>query len=108
MLGEALLQDEIYTCGVVIAELLQGSRTVKERHALLDTLTALPYCPWHESDWPAVGELANTLRMQGLTVPLMDVMVAFLALRANAIVLHVDRHYELLVRQLPLKTRSFS
>ena len=87
---------------MVVAELLQGCRSAKEKKTLQDQMAALHYLEWPESDWQLLGETSFNLRQNGITVPLADLMLAMLALRHDSTVLHRDHHFDLIAKKLPL------
>ena len=101
-LGDALTEDRVLTCGIVIAELLQGCRTEKQSAVLERRLQALPYLAWQETDWPLLGRTSARLRSRGITAGLPDLIVALLAHKNQATVWHRDRDFELIARHLSL------
>ena len=90
----ALLHGEVYTCGIVKYELVQGVRSEKQEKALLDGLRAVSFLEMTESLWIKAGRLSSVLRKKGVTIPLSDIIVAVLALENGLTVLTVDRHFE--------------
>lgn len=105
-LDDALKEDQVQTCGVVVAELLQGCRGAKERRALKGNLGALPYLNWNEEDWILLGETASDLRSRGCAVPIADLIVGLLAIRHSATVLHRDKHFDLMAKHLSLSAEK--
>ncbi len=103
ILSEALDQDAVQTCGVIVAELLQGCRHANERRTLRDHFDSLHYLEWSESDWVTLGESSAQLRGQGVTVPLTDLIIVHLAIKNSSTILHRDRHFELIAKHLPLR-----
>ena len=99
----ALLEDRVQTGGVIVAELLQGCRSARERKPLQERLMALHYLEWGEEDWMTLGGTGSELRSKGVSVPLTDLIIALLALRHSSTILHRDRHFDLMARHLPLK-----
>lgn len=80
--------------GVIIAELLQGIKHKKESERLQVLLRSIHYLPTEDSDWFAAGQLAQQLRMSGLTLPLADILIAVIAQRNEIPVLTVDKHFK--------------
>ena len=103
LLSNALEEDRVQTCGVITAELLQGCRHPKEQRFFQNHLGSLHYLEWPESDWTDLGEASSKLRSQGVTVPLMDLMIAHLAIKNASTVLHRDHHFELIAKHLPVR-----
>ena len=86
--------DELALVGPVLAELLQGCRTADEASTILDHVSALAFLEMSFSAWRRAGEISSSLRRKGTTLPLMDVIIAALALEHNAEVFTVDPHFD--------------
>ena len=93
MLQDLLEQHRVVTCGLVIAELLQGALTTQEADIITDTFEALYYLDVHPSTWVKAGNIAFALRRKGITVPLSDCMLSALALEAGCEIFSVDAHF---------------
>jgi predicted nucleic acid-binding protein len=93
------------TADPVLAELAVGVRSDKERAGLLDLLGALPRLRMDAGTWASAAELGARVRAGGLTLPLVDLLIAQLALEADFEVLHADSHYVLLAEVVPLRQR---
>ena len=87
-------EDELALVGPVLAELLQGCRTVGEADAILDHVSALPFLETNFPAWQRAGELSSSLRRKGTTLPLMDIIIAAIALEHDAEVLTTDPHFK--------------
>lgn len=88
-----LRQRRVVTCGLVIAELLQGALSKHEVEAITETFEALPYLEACHSTWTKAGTLAFTLRRKGIIVPLTDCVLAALALESDCELFSVDAHF---------------
>ena len=86
--------DRATVCGVVLAELLQVTRTPKEFALVRDSLQALPYVEIDVRAWEKVGDLGFALRRKGITVPVTDLTVAALAQTHGLYVLTCDSHFQ--------------
>jgi predicted nucleic acid-binding protein len=53
--------------------------------------------------WQRACKLGYTLRHKGITVPLTDTLIASVAAEHNLLLLHDDRHYEMIAALTPLK-----
>lgn len=87
-------EDELALAGAVLAELLQGCRTPGEANTILDHVSALPFLEMNFPAWRRSGELSSSLRRKGTTLPLMDVIIAALALEHDAEVFTTDPHFQ--------------
>ena len=98
--GELLERGVAVLVGPVLAELTQGARTRGERAAVGRLMEVLDYREIQRGDWEQAGKTARRLRRRGLTVPLIDTLVATLARRYDLQVLTTDRHFEQLSVEL--------
>ncbi|MEW6753069.1 MAG: PIN domain-containing protein [Candidatus Latescibacterota bacterium] len=93
-------------CGPVRAEVLRGARR-PEAVRIRDALAGLPHVPTLDEDWFTVEEKAQALAAKGCTVPLLDLLVAAVAVRAGALLAHKDAHFDAVGRVLPVRVHSF-
>ena len=94
------------TTGPVRLELLQGSRSQQEWDLLEDTLRGLHYLAVAEETWTNPARLSSQLARLGLTFPTPDLLIAAVAIAENAVLLHRDRHFDLMAAHVPLKVES--
>jgi predicted nucleic acid-binding protein len=91
-------------CGVVIAELLQGlkqglknddapkfKKEAERVQLLIDSLSSFATL---ELDWVTAGRTLQSLRQNGITVPLTDAIIAAVAKRNNLALLTIDQHFK--------------
>lgn len=99
----------IGTTDPVIMELLAGARSREEHARLRGRLLALPRLAVRDlGDFEAAAGLYRTCRSRGGTVrKLVDCLVAAVAIRENATVLHNDRDFEVLARHTRLRTERY-
>ena len=91
---DRLLADEPpVICGPILAELLAGVAPA-QRNELWLALASLPYVELGRDAWAQAGELARELRSAGTTVPLLDVLIAIAAVRAEASLWTRDTDFE--------------
>jgi len=72
-------EDRVILVGVVLSELIQGTRSSQDRQQLQETLIALPYLEMTPHSWLVTGEIGAALREKGITVGIPDLIVAALA-----------------------------
>jgi predicted nucleic acid-binding protein len=104
---QVLTVEQVYTCWVVMAELLIGARDERGFTQLFETLRALPEIPVTDRVWEASARLGYTLRRRGVTIPLPDLLIAQAAITGDLTLWHADAHFEHLRRHSTLQTRSF-
>lgn len=93
-LEQALLQGEVYTCGVVLYELLQGIRTPGEEQQVRLAFDALVMCEAMAKTWVAAAGISSDLRSRGITLPMSDIIIAAVALEHGLTVMTVDQHFQ--------------
>jgi len=94
------------TTGIIMLELLCGTRSEREYHELKEELAVLPQLELTPTLWARAFHLGYDLRRAGLTLPTVDLLIAALALEYGCLLLHADRHFELLAQHHPLRTQS--
>ncbi len=105
-LGELLAADAVATCGLIELELLGGTSNTTEFDRLRSRLAGLRRLPTEEDDWERAARLAFDLRRSGVIVPFTDVLLAALAKRHSATLLHADRDFDLVARHAGLVAES--
>jgi len=85
-------------CGVVRAELLCGVRDAAHRGHLLSLLSPFQHIPIAEAIWDAVDDNLARLRLNGLTVPFPDLIIATLAIESGIEVWARDAHFRAMQR----------
>ena len=96
---EALRRREAAVCEVVAAEILRGARDAREL-ALLQADLATPEHLSMTGTAHLAGQLALSLRQQGLAIPTTDLLVAATASLHGASLLHCDKHLDLAAAEL--------
>jgi hypothetical protein len=102
-------RSPIATTEPVIMELLAGVRSPRELSRLRARLLALPRLVVRGlADFEAAADIYRTCRAKGATVrKLMDCLIAAIAIRENASILHNDDDFEVLVRHTRLRTERY-
>lgn len=95
-LRRALLEERVVMVHPVKAELLSGTTSEKQFAELKKELDALPLLGREKEAWDIAAKLNFKLRRQGITVPLVDVLIASWALLHRCTLAHHDRHYEMI------------
>ena len=95
-------QNEIATCGVVVTELLRGSKSQKESEKLKAALECFDYLDFEKSDWIEIAELFIKLKKSGITVPFQDGIISYLAIKHNCKVWTKDCHFKAIQAVIPI------
>ncbi|AFK85094.1 MULTISPECIES: type II toxin-antitoxin system VapC family toxin [Thermoanaerobacterium] len=96
IIDDMLLHDRAYITGFIIAELFQGVKTEKERAMLERYIDSIPTVSCDDKDWIRVGKLSFKLRRDGKTIPLSDVLIAYLAIKNDMMIFSFDQHFKMI------------
>jgi len=88
-----LRSGEVYTCGVVKYELIQGVKSAREEALLTSAIQSLYYIEMTESLWLKAGKLSSSLRRKGITIPFSDTLIAVIAKEKEITILTNDDHF---------------
>jgi len=106
-LARAIEGDEpLATTGIVLLEVLCGARDERHARELRRLLDRCRFLPLEEpSDHEAAAALYRACRRQGTTIRrLPDCLIATVAIRTEAAVLHQDADFDAIARHAPLAT----
>lgn len=99
-------KDQSATTGIIILELLQGTKTKKEYEEIFSDLSALHYFEVNKEIWGKASQLGFDLRRKGETIPSTDLLIASIALHYKLTLLHADNHFEQIQEHTDLKTKN--
>ena len=100
------LADGLAICGPVRTEVLRGVRK-EDAAKIVSAFAALPHLSSVDGDWLRAEQNTRALVDKGCNVPLVDVFIAAIALRHNAVLAHKDEHFQAIAQVLPLRTHNF-
>jgi predicted nucleic acid-binding protein len=106
-LRDVLERDQVVTTPLIILELLQGCKTQREFSDLKARMESLENVLLEDLSWDRVYHLAFSLRRKGLTLPTLDILIAFLSIRKGYALLHHDRHFRLIAEHSELAAIDF-
>lgn len=86
--------EEVTVVGPIVSELIQGTRTEKEKRLIKDALGALPYVETTKSTWELIGEIGLSLRRKGIIVATADLIIAALAQEHGYTVYTMDTDFQ--------------
>ncbi len=87
---QLLAARQVLITGMIEGELLGGAGTEKEFDELKDLLSGLGRIEEERPDWAAAARMVFDLRRLGATVPFTDALIARLASRVGAGIVHAD------------------
>jgi hypothetical protein len=94
----------VATTGIVLQEVLQGTRSDRDYQLYRARLARLPYLPAGRMTHRAAASLYRKLRARGVTVPSIDALIAAVCVDSGARLLTNDRtHFEAIARVSKLK-----
>lgn len=93
-LKDLISNNLVIGTGIIIAELLQGVKTNKEHEIIIDTFNTLEYIELTKELWIEAGDLAQSLRSMGKTIPLSDIILACCAKKYQYHIFTIDRHFK--------------
>ncbi len=99
-----LIRNELVICDAIRMEILVGARSDRHAQYLRELLVRAQYVRTEPSDYDHAALLYRQCRRHGHTVRnLIDCLVAAVAIRVDAPVLHMDRDYDILARHTPMQ-----
>lgn len=97
--------DQVFTTGLILQELLQGFAGPRNRQAIIERFTALPFLVPDRRDHIDAAELRNRCRREGLQVGTIDALLAQLCLRHDLVMLSSDDDFAAIAEVHPLRLR---
>jgi predicted nucleic acid-binding protein len=106
---ERLLGADLAICDAISMELLAGARDEQHLAQLRGLLARATLASIIAEDYDQAAALYRTCRRNGETIrKLIDCLIAAVAIRSNAPVLHADADFAALARHTPLATHADS
>jgi len=104
-----LLAGDLAICDAISMEVLAGARHEQHLTQLRGLLARATLVPIIAEDYDQAAALYRTCRRNGETVrKLIDCLIAAVAIRSSAPVLHADADFAALARHTPLATHADS
>jgi predicted nucleic acid-binding protein len=99
------IDDALATMGLVLLELLSGARVERQAHALSRLLGHYEFLPLDEAiDYRSAAAM-HRCRRRGTTIRrLPDCLIAAVAIRADAELLHQDADFDAIALHWPVRT----
>jgi predicted nucleic acid-binding protein len=102
-LRAAIREGIAVLCEPVWAELVRGARDDRNQRRLERTLAGFPMLPTLHEDWQNAATIGRMTTRRGVTVrSFLDCLIAGIAVRAGATVLHSDVDFERIAAVFPL------
>jgi predicted nucleic acid-binding protein len=91
---EVLTFSDVYVPKVVIAELIQGSKSEKEVAVIEEFIGAFNIIDQTDDTWLKAGRLSFSMKRKGITVNIVDCYIAVIASENNCMIFSFDEHFE--------------
>lgn len=91
---QLLDEDEVLVVGPILSELIQGTRSEKEKKLIIEGLDALPYVETTKTTWELIGAIGLGLRSTGVTVATADLIIVALAQESACSVYSLDADFK--------------
>lgn len=101
-----LAENRVAIAPMIRLELLGGTKSVNEFNRLKSRLDALHQIPTNEANWELATQLSFKLRQKGKVIPCTDILIGAAAIITNCLLLHADRHFDLMAEDTDLNVRS--
>src|SRR3972149_3088716 len=99
---EILSKHEVYVPKIVIAELIQGSKSEREISVIEDFVDAFNIIDQREDTWIKAGRLSYDLKKKGKTVNLTDCYIAVIAEEYDCHIFSLDEHFKDIQKNLDI------
>jgi predicted nucleic acid-binding protein len=100
---DILSKQEVYVPKIVIAELIQGSKSEREVSIIEDFVNAFNIIDQKEDTWIKAGKLSFTLKKKGKTVNLTDCYIAVIAQEQGCQIFTLDEHFKEIQKALNIQ-----
>jgi tRNA(fMet)-specific endonuclease VapC len=88
-----LMENAVWTCGLVLFELLQGIKSESQKINILGVLASLPHVEMTRKLWQSAAELSILVKKNGVNLPLSDILIAAIAIESDLSVFTLDNHF---------------
>ncbi len=95
--------EEIFTTGLILQELLQGVRGPKQRSSLVSRFEVLPFIVPTREDHIAAAALRNRCRTHGVQLGTIDALLAQLCIDRELELLTTDKDFVHAAKHVPLR-----
>ncbi|VAX28649.1 hypothetical protein MNBD_NITROSPIRAE02-237 [hydrothermal vent metagenome] len=93
-LERLLKEDTVWTCGIVVFELLQGVKSEREKSVIMDALLNLEYIEMSWLHWQKAADLSIKIKKKGLALPLSDLFIASITIEHDLQIFTLDKHFK--------------
>lgn len=102
-LAAALSRGEVVLSPIVLAELVSGAKTGRERTVLTSQVGRLPFFDATRDHWVRVGELRGACARGGISVTTLDAHVAQCAIDLDGELVARDKVFDAIAKRTKLR-----
>ncbi len=88
--------DEIYYNGIILSELLIGTKNIKERNFIQNNFDGFIYLPFDLDDFKRLSNYGNNFLRKGITIPLTDLLIFYHTVDNKLTLITKDKHFKLI------------
>ena len=88
--------DEIYYNGIILAELLIGTKNKKEREMIRDNFDGFNFLDLSLDDFKELSVIGRKFLKKGITIPLTDLLIFYHTFNNNLTIITKDKHFKLM------------
>ena len=98
-----LSEDEVCVPKIVIAELIQGAKSLKEITVIEDFLEIFHIIDQKEDTWIKAGRLSYDLKKRGKTIHILDCYIAIIAQEFGCKIFTLNRQFKAIQKLIPIQ-----
>lgn len=102
-ISSLVLEERVFASEIIIMEILRGAKSDKEYNMLYQDFLALPQLTIGHDVWEMAWKTAYKIRKSGINVPMVDVIISAIAMRYKCILMHSDKHFNLIAKHTGLR-----
>ena len=103
---DVLTFSEVFVPKIVIAELVQGSRSEGEISVIENFVKAFNIIYQTEDSWIKAGRLSYKMKRKGITIHLVDCYIAVLAAENKCMIFSLDEHFKAILKFTAIELMS--
>jgi len=103
IISQLLDDNSVAIAGPITVELIQGTRTDKERDDIKSRIKGLYWLQITDEHWYKAADLSFDLRRRGITTSAIDSLLTVIAISYRCQIFHKDSDFGLIAQHSPLK-----
>ncbi|RMG71225.1 MAG: PIN domain nuclease [Nitrospirae bacterium] len=104
VIKEAIYHDLVAINGIIMVEVLSGISHKSDFEKVKSDFKGFHFLPLSEKEFIDASLLGSKLRAKGKTVPSTDLIIASSAINNDAVLYHLDKHFDIIAKYSSLKS----